>query len=218
MFEWIEKHKKKIVVFVVLAIFVVPILIHISFKMPAISTFFEAEWTAGDILTYYGAVLSFLGTVVLGYLALWQNRIINEKSEEHTRLIEKLELTRNMPEFKVQHHVSNGNLMYLELMITNVSENIANDIVISEFEIRNNENTMIYKSPLPKTNRNHLYAGESMAISFENKELTGNDLTLSFRFVCTDKFKEKHTYQVLSLFNNPNDVGSLNRNFKIIEL
>ena len=29
---------------------------------------FVAEWSAGDALGYYGAILSFLGTVVLGAL------------------------------------------------------------------------------------------------------------------------------------------------------
>ena len=36
--------------------------------MPAISEAFVAEWDAGDALGYYGAILSFIGIVVLGAL------------------------------------------------------------------------------------------------------------------------------------------------------
>ena len=50
--------------------------------MPAISEAFVAEWDAGDALGYYGAILSFIGTVVLGALALYQNRIIKTEAEK----------------------------------------------------------------------------------------------------------------------------------------
>ena len=43
---------------------------------------FQAEWSAGDALGYYGAVLSFLGTVILGALALYQNHIIKEEANK----------------------------------------------------------------------------------------------------------------------------------------
>jgi hypothetical protein len=58
MFDWINKHKKKIIIGTVLAVVVVPVIIHIIFKIPAFNSFLEAEWSAGDMLTYYGALLA----------------------------------------------------------------------------------------------------------------------------------------------------------------
>lgn len=59
--------------------------------MPAISEAFVAEWDAGDALGYYGAILSFIATVVLGALALYQNRIIKTESDKKTALAEEQE-------------------------------------------------------------------------------------------------------------------------------
>ena len=50
--------------------------------MPAISEAFVAEWDVGDALGYYGAILSFIGTVVLGALALYQNHIIKTEADK----------------------------------------------------------------------------------------------------------------------------------------
>ena len=57
--------------------------------MPAISEAFVAEWDAGDALGYYGAILSFIGTVVLGALALYQNRIIKTEADKKAALAEE---------------------------------------------------------------------------------------------------------------------------------
>ena len=46
----------------------VPFVINILFKINATTDILVAEWSAGDALGYYGAILSFLGTVVLGAL------------------------------------------------------------------------------------------------------------------------------------------------------
>jgi hypothetical protein len=46
----------------------IPFVTNILFKINATTDIFVAEWSAGDALGYYGAILSFLGTVVLGAL------------------------------------------------------------------------------------------------------------------------------------------------------
>ena len=49
-----------------MVIFGVPLIIHILFKLHPNIDFFVAEWTAGELLSYYGSILAFLGTVILG--------------------------------------------------------------------------------------------------------------------------------------------------------
>ena len=63
MFEWLKAHKKLIMVISVLIIFGVPLIIHILFKIEAPNSFFVAEWSAGELLSYYGSILAFIGTV-----------------------------------------------------------------------------------------------------------------------------------------------------------
>lgn len=73
IFNWIEKHKK-ISIFVLLAFVFLPILLsHLMFKKEAPYAFFEHTFEAGDLLGYFGAVLSFVATVVLGYITLKLN-------------------------------------------------------------------------------------------------------------------------------------------------
>ena len=76
MFEWLRKHKIWVAIISLLIILGVPLLIHILYKIKAPNAFFVAEWSAGELLSYYGSILAFLGTVVLGVLALYQNHII----------------------------------------------------------------------------------------------------------------------------------------------
>ena len=85
MIDWINKHKVSFGLICLAVLFLligVPLIINILFKIPATTTFLEAEWNASDALAYYGAILSFIGTVVLGALALYQNHIIREESKQ----------------------------------------------------------------------------------------------------------------------------------------
>lgn len=71
MIDWFKKHRvlfALICVVILLLLMGVPFVINILFKINATTDILVAEWSAGDALGYYGAILSFLGTVVLGAL------------------------------------------------------------------------------------------------------------------------------------------------------
>lgn len=73
IFNWIEKHKK-ISIFILGAFVFLPILLsHLMFKKEAPYAIFEHTFEAGDLLGYFGSVLSFIATVVLGYITLKLN-------------------------------------------------------------------------------------------------------------------------------------------------
>lgn len=80
--EWINKHKKLSVLLIVATILVPIIVIHILFKIKTNCYWITAEWKAGDVLGYFGDVLSFVGTVVLGYVAICQTERANNISEK----------------------------------------------------------------------------------------------------------------------------------------
>ena len=73
MIDWFKKHRvlfALICVVILLLLMGVPFVINILFKINATTDILVAEWSAGDALRYYGAILSFLGTVVLGALVI----------------------------------------------------------------------------------------------------------------------------------------------------
>ena len=66
--------------------FFVPLLINILFKFDFNIWWFESEWGAGDALNFFGSILSFIGTIVLGTISIWQTSKANNLSE---KLLEK---------------------------------------------------------------------------------------------------------------------------------
>lgn len=42
----------------------------------------ESEWSAGDALNFYAGILSFLGTIILGIVSIWQIKKANNISEQ----------------------------------------------------------------------------------------------------------------------------------------
>lgn len=127
MFEWIKKHKIIVIISSIILIFGIPLIIHVLFKIHAGIPFLEAEWSAGEILGYYGSILSFIGTVVLGVLALYQNRLIKEESDKRALILEQREHERNMPKFTVESKGSNGNCAHLHFVMSNISDNLSTE-------------------------------------------------------------------------------------------
>lgn len=63
-------------------IFFVPFLINVVFKIDFNISLLQSEWTAGDALNFYGSVLSFIGTITLGTISVWQTKKANNLSEK----------------------------------------------------------------------------------------------------------------------------------------
>lgn len=80
--KWVKGHKKLTVLLIVAVIFTPIIVIHILFKIKTDCDFIIAEWKAGEILGYFGDVISFVGTIVLGYVAICQTEKANTISEK----------------------------------------------------------------------------------------------------------------------------------------
>ncbi|OPZ86874.1 MAG: hypothetical protein BWY74_03534 [Firmicutes bacterium ADurb.Bin419] len=64
-------------------IIVIPFIINESYK---VKSRYVTMWGANDVLAFYGSLLSFVGTVVLGALALFQNIKANEINKRLTSL------------------------------------------------------------------------------------------------------------------------------------
>lgn len=213
MFEWLKKHKILIVIISIIVILGIPFLIHILFKIHPHNNFFVAEWTAGDLLSYYGSILAFLGTVILGALALYQNSIIKEESDRRNALIEQREHDSNMPKFSAAYTLANGNIANLRFEIKNISENIANELAIYEIKILKPNNDVFWKSD-KSYSFSSISSESSVKIELSNPAIYENGYIFSMEMCAKDKYNEQHTYMIRGICEKVNDFPK----FKIIEI
>lgn len=80
--KWISDHKKTTLFLCFLLAFLPIVVIHILFKIKTDMYWIQAEWEAGEVLGYFGGVLSFIGSLVLGYIAISQTEKANSLNEE----------------------------------------------------------------------------------------------------------------------------------------
>ncbi len=206
MREWIKKHKIAVVVICALVVFTligVPFLINILFKINTGINVLQAEWSAGDALGYYGAVLSFIGTVALGVLALYQNHVIKEEADKRETLLEERERIENMPKFRMSHKLSSGFAGEIIFDIENISENIAYEIKVHDLYIEWEEKSIHRMS-------NNVFAeslGPKEIISVETHSPCVKDieeLQLIAHMSCRDKYMEEHEYLLKMKCTYPN--------------
>lgn len=102
MEEWLEnvyKNWKKYTKKFFVGIIVFMLVVHILFKAKLGICWLEAEWSAGDILSFAGTLLSFGGTVILGCITAKlsvDNNNINSRLVEIERKREVLDRDRRL--------------------------------------------------------------------------------------------------------------------------
>lgn len=216
MWEWIKKHKG-VTIMACIGIggilIGVPLIINILFKYSSTIEIFRAEWTAGDALGYYGAVLSFVGTVVLGALALYQNHIIKADADKKAALLEERERRENMPRFRFALRSAGGFCGKLDLAITNISHNIAYDICVYDIRLKCGTATIWEDA---KTHRyDKMDEAKDVVFHIEPQaNPTQENLILSGSMTCKDKYDEPHEYLFRMICRYPNKY----ENATIVEL
>ena len=172
-------------------------------EVPAISEAFVAELDAGDALGYYGAILSFIGTVVLGALALYQNRIIKTEADKKAALAEEQEHAENMPRFFMHFGGASRFCGSLKFVIMIVSSNIAYNVNVYDIKIKDGSKTIwesndTYGAPVINPQKD---------ISIQTKSPATNDtgeFTLLASMSCMDKYNGKHEYVLKMTCRHPN--------------
>ncbi len=200
-FSWIKDNIPRVILILLLLIVGVPFVIYVSFKIPAPVGFLKAgpEWNEGTVLGYYGSVLSFLGTALLSMLAIYQNLEIKKEADKRT---EALETEKNSPKLICKARGCSGNYQGLRCELENISNNLANKITVSNFDIYNENGDFVYKSENVKLPQNTLRGNEKFEFSFINNNLKGKNLNLNFNVTCEDKFRKFHKYKASMLIAN----------------
>ncbi|OYO99747.1 hypothetical protein CG709_11745, partial [Lachnotalea glycerini] len=141
LIDWI---KNNLLISVLFALIGVPLLIHIIYKIPAPSNLFITTWNdgAGEILSYYGIVLSCIATSYLTYFAIQQSGKANELSERLLNIEEinkKAYIKLNLEETECGEHRGHLNLC---LVFDNIT-----DVPIVEFSFRETNECLIKTEP-----------------------------------------------------------------------
>lgn len=192
-----------VIVFILLIITVgIPLMINWLYKQSALAPFFATEWGAADALSYYGSVLTFLGTAALSTLSLWQNHQIKVGNDKHSALLEQMEKARNAIYFKIQVESLLFNASNAKIVIQNRTENIAYNLSISELQIINNiDNAVFWKAEEEKT-CDHLGAFMKWELELNNSEIPGAEYCIKFIISYADKYGKTYKLRATGLWDN----------------
>jgi len=126
MIDFIRKHKWLLLVLLITLLVVIPVVIGFIYSG------MNDPIPSGDLLNYYGAALSFIGTSFLSLLALYQTDIIQKKESEKEELLRKQEIERNQPRFRIKKINSDSKLTVVKCEIVNLSENVAYKVSVGK--------------------------------------------------------------------------------------
>lgn len=132
-------HKKwwicPIGVILIILLIAIPFIINCAYMKGLTLENPNTAFSASDLLSFYGTVLTFAGTVALSALALWQNKQIALKSQEYTELMARNEQKRNLPVLKISLDGYSGRFGDLFFIVNNYSENTATFSGVTQFTI-----------------------------------------------------------------------------------
>ena len=92
MKKWFDEHKGITIFLVISFLIIIPIIINWLFKVEAPIALLVAEWDAGDALSFYGALLASVATIIGVYLSILYAQK-NYREDERNRIKPYLALT-----------------------------------------------------------------------------------------------------------------------------
>lgn len=100
IFEWIKKHKILCIIIVISLMILPMIAINCLFKLRPCLDFFVADWLPDNALLYWGSCLTFIGTISLGAVAVWQNYHFKLQNDKFNEKVLKLQIFSGYAYFK----------------------------------------------------------------------------------------------------------------------
>lgn len=137
----LKEYKKTFVWFgfssILILIITIPSLINEIYKLGyKIKNLYFTLWEAKDVLSFYGSFLSFLGTVILGALALWQNKKSNDINKDLLTLNKETERKSVLPFLSFNQYIPcfNGDL-FKYILILSTTEDKSKDKEDKEYSL-----------------------------------------------------------------------------------
>lgn len=204
-----QKYKKGIIVFGLITIVIVPFIIHVTYKIPALCTFFIAEWSPGDMLGFYGAILGGTCTVIGVFLSIQYAQKNYRDDLEHKVLpyiaLTTLETENNVDFFHLVEKLEDKqeeDIKYKEYILEKVYFVIKNKEVVIQKELSDEQQILLENGGYQRKpiNNDNGYIPQklrivSIPIILEN---VGNGAAIDFRIGLhpSDLKKEEIKYTV----------------------
>ncbi|AXI00035.1 hypothetical protein DV702_10060 [Sporosarcina sp. PTS2304] len=187
-----------IIIFLLSITIIGPLLLNWIYYLKAPWDFLAVGYDLPNLLGYYGAVLTFLGTMSLGIVTVYQNYVSHQKTVEINRLTLELqkksmaiaeqryekeqlnEIKKNTPKFEIKNKGSNGSYMNLQAELKNVSSIIVSGIKSISFEVFDEKDSIILTSQKVKNKETSLPPAESTTIEFHNEQLRPNEFNVGY--------------------------------------
>jgi len=197
---------------VIFFIIVMPLILNKIYYSDSQSHFFEVNFSLDTILGYYGTVLTFIGTTLLGAITVYQNHIAQKKTDEVNRLTLELQnkvaflaeeqykqviaqSEKNVPKFELQIDLISGYYKDLRCILKNVSDTIVSGINHLSFGVVNELENITTVNVITKIKKSSLSSGEATTISFSNIALNGLGNDIFWRFKCEDSYGNVFYYK-----------------------
>lgn len=180
-------------VLLIVLIIVIPIIISNAYEK---KWGYAVLWGVEDTLSYYGNVLSTIGSMFIGSVAVWQAFKLNEEAKNREKLTEQLEKYRNSPilDCKCQGVSTNT----ISVALYNRSGFTAYNIKVEEAILKQNDRIV----NIDKTDILYgtvLCAGKDLSIIFNSKENIEDALNFEFKLVCQSAYPGELKYHITSI-------------------
>lgn len=230
-----DKNSAKVAVYILglaatIIVIILPFIIEKVYYMKPPCDFFQVDYDAKDILSYYGSVLSFLGATILGILTLRQNKIAQEKSDEVNRLqlelqrksmamaeaqYSKIQSSNSAPKFEVSLLGYDSCYANFSLAIKNVSPMITSCLTAISVTASDKDGAEIAKAKKMEFRQHSLSTTQKTVLKTDFPELAirrmgkiisyYTDISLSCSFSCEDENGNTHYYRASVLVPTTKD-------------
>lgn len=137
-------------------------------------------------------------------LSLHQNEIIKQESDKRIELQEKREHDANMPRFRVKHLLSSGRLSNMRIRLENISDNVANEIIVYKICVVKEDNE-IWSYPAA-IRYDVIRANDELEVGLNTEAIQENGVSIQFNFKCSDKYGDEHIYHVYGFCETYNTI------------
>ena len=167
----LKKYWRSILLFIIIGLVLIPFLIHLFFKINSCCEFFIAEWTAGDVLAFYGVLLGSVATVWGVYLSIQFSRS-NYEDDTKRKVLPFIVLTT----LKVK--VKYNPLAMQDIRKETVKKDTYEEVLLNEVYFILSNDKIEVKTTLTAQQEQNIHQGGARWINGENgsKSLVATDL------------------------------------------
>lgn len=218
-----------IVILVAVALVFLPLIINYVYHLEAPADFFITDLNVPDLVVYYSSALSFIGTLILGMLTLYQNKKAQDKTDEINKLQLELqkrsmdlaekqysqEISASIPKFDVSISSYSGHYLNPRIKIQNVSSMLISDLTFISAFVKNTQEEKIRNVTDCRIQSRSLAANEETIAELKMLNLSQRvsdreikyyeNVEFVFEFSCEDEKYNKHYFRAVLKIPNTKD-------------